>query len=260
MRVLMADLGETVDVEHLGSGAVLEDEALAGLYAAPPGRWVRANFATSIDGSITGADGRSGTVNSEADHVVFDLLRALSDVVVVGAGTLRAEKYGPLTISTRWAAARARAGIGDALPLVAVTSSGQVPPKLLSAAEGAVLLVTHATSPGLASARRQLGEDQVLLCGEDAVDPSRMLDLLADRGLDSVVCEGGPHLLGSMLAAGVVDEICHSTTPIAVSGNGPRMTAGAGVEARFLPRLVVEEAGTLMSRWVAEDVDRHTKH
>ncbi len=251
MRVLLADLPDPFGVQ---TGVDVDDDGLAGLYAAPPGRWVRTNFATSIDGSITGADGRSGTVNSSADHIVFELLRALSDVVVVGAGTLRTEGYGPLTVDGRWAELRAGSGLAPSLPILAVTGSGQVPPKLMDAPSGTLLLATHAASPGLALAREHLGDNQVLVCGDDAVDVATMLDLLAGRGWERVLCEGGPHLLGAMMAADVVDEICHSTAPVAVGGGGPRMSAGPAVERRFLPWAVVEEDGTMMTRWGRDTV------
>ncbi len=251
MRVLLADLPGPFGVPP---GGDVDDDGLAGLYAAPPGRWVRTNFATSIDGSITGGDGRSGTVNSAADHIVFELLRALSDVVVVGAGTLRSEGYGPLTVDHRWAERRAGSGLAPALPIVAVTGSGQVPARLLGAPAGAILLATHAASPGLALAREQLGAEQVLVCGDDAVDDATMLDLLAGRGWPRVLCEGGPHLLGTLMSADVVDEICHSTTPVAVGGGGPRMSAGPAVTRRFVPRVIVEENGTVMTRWCRDTV------
>ncbi len=64
--------------------------------------WLRANMVTTLDGSATGADGRSGGINTEADHVVFELLRAQSHAVVVGAGTLRDEGYSSLSVDERW--------------------------------------------------------------------------------------------------------------------------------------------------------------
>ena len=74
--------------------------------------WLRANMVTTLDGSATGADGRSGGINTEADHVVFELLRAQSHAVVVGAGTLRDEGYSSLSVDERWRGLRQ----GDGLP------------------------------------------------------------------------------------------------------------------------------------------------
>lgn len=248
MRLLLADLSSS---QTPSVGSVLDDEALAGLYAAPTlaDSWVRSNFVASIDGAITGSDGRSGSVNSDADQVVFELLRALSDVVIVGAGTLRSEGYGPLSVASRWRARRLRDGLAETLPLVAVSNQGHLPPILTGAPPGTVLLATHASAAGLAQARDELGSEHVLVCGDDAVDEGRLVTQLANRGLTRMLTEGGPHLLGSMLAAGVVDEVCLSITPVVVVGDVPRMTAGTSLEAAYLPRVLVEEGGTVMGRW-----------
>ena len=248
MRLLMADL-PGVSVPHLGQP--LDDASLADVYAAQPreGVWVRANFATSLDGAITGPDGKSGSVNSAADHVVFELLRGISDVVVVGAGTLRSEGYTALSVAHRWRATRSALGLDDGLPLVCVSNSGAVPPRLHDAPRGTVLMATHTGSPGLPRAREVLGDEQVLVCGEDEVDDARLVATLADRGWGRVLTEGGPHLAGSMVAAGVLDEVCLSLTPVVVGGDGPRMTSTAATVTGYVPRVLVEEDGTVMGRW-----------
>ena len=248
MRLLMADLPAVTGVEP---GHPLDDASLAAVYAAQPreGAWVRANFATSLDGAITGPDGRSGSVNSPADHVVFELLRAISDVVVVGAGTLRSEGYTALSVADRWQTTRSGLGLADRLPLVCVSNSGAVPPRLRDAPPGTVLMATHTGSPGLAEARDLLGDEWVLVSGEDAVDDTRLVALLADRGWIRILTEGGPHLASSMVAAGVLDEVCLSLTPVVVGGEGPRMTTAAARVTGYVPRVMVEEDGTVMGRW-----------
>ena len=249
MRLLLADSPVT-DAPTLGSGR--EDAALAAAYAVPrtSRRWLRANFACSVDGSVTGANGQSGSINTEADHIVFELLRALSDVVVVGAGTARQEGYPALTVDDRWRAARADAGLSPALPLVVVSARGQVPPRLVEAEGGTVLLVTHGGSEGLDSAREQLGTEHVLVCGQGHVDLVGLMDELAERGWTRALTEGGPRLLGSFLAAGLVDELCLSVTPRVVVGDGPRISTGDGRDDAFTPRVLVEQDGTLMGRWL----------
>ena len=104
--------------------ASLDDDALAALYGYPRGvtaerPWVRANFVSTLDGAATGADGRSGSINTGADREVFALLRALADVVVVGAGTARAEGYRRVVTRAKWRDRRAAAG-QTAHPAVAV--------------------------------------------------------------------------------------------------------------------------------------------
>ena len=248
MRLLIADLAGTSAV---GPGGSLDDAALAALYVAQPrsGPWVRANFAASLDGAITGPDGKSGTVNSLADHVVFQLLRAISDVVVVGAGTLRSEGYTAISVQRRWQSTRSALGLAEKLPLVCVSNSGRVPPRLRGAPVGAVLLATHTGAPGSAEAADLLGPDQVLVCGADAVDDRILVAQLAERGWERILTEGGPHLASSMVAAGVLDEVCLSVTPVVVGGTGPRMTTDAATVTGYEPRVLVEEDGTVMGRW-----------
>lgn len=252
MRLLLADspLASAVPL-----GSRLGDAHLAALYAVPAGerRWLRANFATSVDGAVTGGDGRSGSVNTAADGVVFELVRALSDVVVVGAGTARGEDYGPLSVSKRWGPLRQSEGRPLALPLVVVSASLRLPARLAAAATerpGSVLLGTHEGAPRLAAAREEYGDAQVLVCGRSDVDPADLLDQLAERGWTNVLTEGGPQLFGSFLEAGVVDELCLSLTPRILGGAGPRLTAVASRDDAFVPRSLVEQDGTLMGRWL----------
>lgn len=249
MRVLIADPPAASTTPR---GGDLDDAALAAVYDATPrpGLWVRANFATSLDGAITGPDGRSASVNSAADHVVFELLRALSHVVVVGAGTLRSEGYTAVSVKHRWRPTRSALGLGEELPLVCVSGTGQVPPRLRDAPRGTVLMATHTQSPGLGEARDVLGPEQVLVCGEDTVDDRRLVRMLADRGWDRILTEGGPRLVSSMIAAGVLDEVCLSLTPVVVGGAGPRMTTAEAVPTGYHPRILVEEDGTLLGRWL----------
>jgi riboflavin biosynthesis pyrimidine reductase len=249
---LLADDGPGAASAESPSSPVLDDEGLARVYAEgrDPQGWLRTNFAASLDGAITGADGRSGSINSEADHVVFELLRAQSHAVVVGAGTVRSERYPALRVAERWRATRRDLGLPNALPVVAVSNRGGVPPSFLDQPVGSVLLALPARSSGLAEARERLGLDQVVVCGEDEVDGRGLLAALADRGWTQLLCEGGPRLHASLIAAGLVDEICLSITPVVVGGDGPRVTGGAELEGGYRPAVLVEQDGTLMGRWV----------
>ena len=101
-----------------------------------------------------------------------------------------------------------------------------------TAVTGAVLLATHTGSPGLAEATDLLGADQVLVCGEEAVDDRILVAQLAERGRERILTAGGPHLASSMVAAGVLDEVCLSLTPVVVGGTGPRMTTEVATVTR----------------------------
>lgn len=224
-------------------------------YAVGPDPVVRANFVTTLDGHATGGDGLSGSINSSADKVVFDLLRAQADVVVVGAGTIRAEGYGRLrTEDPALLELRRAAGRPDHPLLAVVTASGDLPEKVLAedAAAGDLLVLSSAAVAGELSDR--LGADSVISCGTDTVEATVAVRALRDRGLPQILTEGGPHLLGGWLQASVVDELCLTLRPIVSGGTGPRIVeAAAGAEplAQFTLQHALAMEGDLMLRYVS---------
>ncbi len=253
MRVLLAheDLGRW-SPGHTGE---MSSEALALAYAYPPlpaGRtWVRANFVSTLDGAATGDDGRSGSINTGADREVFVLLKALADVVLIGAGTARAEGYRRATVRAPWLSLRQDR---PAHPTIAVVSrSGKVPPRLAEIREdsGEVFLITceRAGAAAIDLARSTLGEGNVIVQGDVGVDLSAALDVLATRGLQRILCEGGPHLMRDLTASGRLDELCLTIAPTLVAGEHPRITSGEPATANLTPRLLIESEGTLMGRW-----------
>jgi riboflavin biosynthesis pyrimidine reductase len=229
---------------------VLGDTTLYATYAPPRETWLRANMVTTLDGSATGADGRSGGINTEADHVVFELLRAQSHAVVVGAGTLRDEGYSPITVAERWTALRLGDGLAPELPLVAVSNSGRLPPRLAGFDDGSVVLVTAAAAPGLADSRASLGDHNVIVCGEKAVDPAEAVAALARRGWTRLLTEGGPSWLSSLVAHDLLDELCLTLAPTLVGGDHPRPLAGPDVAVDLHLHALLEQDGTLLGRWL----------
>ena len=208
------------------------DLSLEQLYAVPRTPWLRANMISTLDGAAAGGSGLSASIGNAVDKRVFHTLRGLADAVLVGAGTARAEEYGPALV-----------------PLVVVSRRGDVPPTLRDAPAGQVLLATCASAPGLAAARTLLGAEHVLVCGQDGVDLVGLRDRLVERGLGQILSEGGPHLLRDLLAAGLVDELCATVVPRLVAGAPPRITAGPALDVPLSLRLLLEEDGTLLGRW-----------
>ncbi len=225
----------------------LSDDDLARAYAAPSDRavWMRANMVCTVDGAAAGPDGLSDSINNSADHVVFDLLRALADAVVVGAGTARTEGYGPLTVAPRWRELRRRNASTDALPLVLVSNSGRVP-TALQGADGVVVAVPDEVAAELAT---HLGPASVLACGPDQVDVSILRDRLVERGWRRLHVEGGPSLLGDVLEAGLLDELCLTVVPTIVGGEAGRIVRHTGLGVAAVPHLLLEQDGTLLGRW-----------
>ena len=218
--------------------ADLSDDELAGAYAPPSAPWLRVNFVSTVDGAAQGADGLSTSINNAADKRVFDALRRRAHCLVVGAGTLRAEEYDV-----------------PSLPLVVVSRSADVPPTLRGAPKGRVLVATVAASAGLAAARQEVGDDNVLVLGEEQLDLAGLKRALAERGWTEQLCEGGPSLFADLLAAGVVDELCCTVVPRLTAGDAVRITAGAEVDVPLRPVLLLEQDGTLLGRWLVERPD-----
>jgi riboflavin biosynthesis pyrimidine reductase len=229
--------------------AELDPATTYAAYAPPTDRWLRSNMVMTLDGSATGPDGRSGSINNEADHVVFETLRASSHAVVVGSGTLRAERYTPIALDERWRGLREERGLPLGLPLVAIGNSGTVPTRLQGVRDGTVVLATHASAPGLAESRASIGDENVVVCGDDEVDLAGVIGALHARGWTQLLTEGGPTLLATLLRAGLVDELCFTIVPAVVGGEHRRPMGRIDVPTDLRLEVLLEEAGTLLGRW-----------
>ena len=240
----------------LGSNTVLgsdpAEEALSRLYAHRPGR-IRVNMVTSLDGAATGADADSGSINNAADLRVLRLLRALADVVLVGAATARRDSYARLAVTGPLAEARHQRGQGR-LVLAVVTRTGRLSADLLAAPD--LIVITTTDCPCLADLTSRLG-DNVIAVGSGDVELPAAIEQLGKRGLTRVLCEGGPQLLGQLLRQDLVDELCLTTVPLLVGGNAPRIVATDWLRPVRQMRLahVLEASGTILGRWLLDRSD-----
>ncbi|MCF6526467.1 pyrimidine reductase family protein [Streptomyces sp. JJ36] len=230
-------------------------DALAEAYAYPAhgGPWLRANMVGSLDGAAHHG-GRSQPLSSAADMRVFGVLRALADVVVVGAETVRREGYRPVRRRAAFAAQREAAGQGPAAAVAVVSASLDLDWSLplFTEAWAPTLVLTGAGAPEeRLRAARKAGVEVVRAGEGEGVDPSRVPAALAGRGLTRLLTEGGPRLLGQFATAGVLDELCLTVSPRVVAGtaarvmNGPEVT----VPADFSLEAVLEEDGFLFTRY-----------
>ncbi|CAA0132223.1 Uncharacterised protein [Mycolicibacterium vanbaalenii] len=193
------------EVGRIGAGSAVEDH---GYRPAPDG--VRANMIFSADGAA-GFHDRAGPLSCTADQQLLVALRAYADVVLVGAGTARAERYGPVRLSPAHRAQRAALGLSEQPPPIAVVSqSGKLPDTMFGSTPP--ILITSARS-ARDNPEVHATPCEVLSCGEDAVDIAGALSRLRDRGLARVLCEGGPTLLDELVSADLVDELCVTLAP-----------------------------------------------
>lgn len=229
------------------------DARIAELYAAGTDpTWLRVNFVSSLDGAAT-RQGLSGGLSDDADHRVFDILRRLCDVVVVGAGTVRAEGYGAMRVDE--VSQRARRGSGmTAHPVFAIVSASldldPASPIFQQAPERPIIVTTELSRRDTRDALAEVAD--VVICGEERVEPQQLVTGLVARGLTRIHCEGGPHLFGDLIAAGAVDELCLTVGATLEAGVASRIAAGA---APILPvgmRLahVLRSGDTLLLRYV----------
>jgi riboflavin biosynthesis pyrimidine reductase len=215
--------------------AVYEDQDRTG----PEGRpWVLANMVSSADGSAT-LEGRSGGLSTPADRELFHHLRALADVVLVGASTVRAEGYGP-----------ARGEHGPPIAVVTGSLALDWDSRFFTEARARPLVVTSAAAdPSRLERAREVAD--VVLAGDLRVELARAVAELGRRGHRVVLCEGGPSLLAETAGAGVLDELCLTLAPVLAGGVSPRILTGPLPDAVDL-RLasVLEDEGALFLRYL----------
>lgn len=157
----------------------------------PDRPWVTIGMIAALDGA-TALAGRSGDLGGPADKAVFRAVRAVADVILVGAGTVRAEAYRPPRISPSVRDARIAAGRGSDPPRLAIVSARlDLDPSAPVFASGRPLVFT--TAAATERSRHLLSEvADVHVAGEEAVSIAQLLSTLKSMGTGVVVCEGGP--------------------------------------------------------------------
>ena len=240
-------------------------DELADAYAYPERRrpWLRANMVSTLDGAAQ-HDGRSQGISCPTDMRIFGTLRGLADVVVVGAETVRLEGYRPARAREAFAARREAAGQapGPAIAVVSASLDLDFSLPLFTSPLVPTLVVTGADGrPRTGSARPGRRGPRCWSPGTGAaVDPARAVAELAGRGFGRLLTEGGPRLLGQFMAAGVLDELCLTVSPLLTAGDAQRIAGGPAVAVpeRFSLVSLLEEARIpLHSRTGRSDTERN---
>jgi len=200
--------------------------------------WVRCNMVMSLDGAITGPDGKSASIGSPIDKKVFSGVRRDSDVILVGAGTARDEGYRPSVVPI--ALVSNRLSFDEAMPLFEQATAGS--PKSL--------IISH--DEAIAAAPNWLhSAASFISSGKSSVDLKLAIAGLHDHGFDRIHCEGGPELLTALIQAKVLDELLLTVTPVLIGGSATLLTSAIGnLPGKFTQ--ILTEGGTILMRFVPD--------
>jgi len=224
---------EPVDIDDPESRAALLD-----FYRPPSENWLRINLISSVSGNAGGSDGTSETLTNPADRRLLGVIRELGDVVLIGAQSLRAEGYllprrSPLAVVTASGDLTGH-GAGDSIEAgrVLVLCPAAAEPRVRETVGTAVVDVVHVPDDG------------------GRMSMTDIVAALRSRGLASIVCEGGPSLASQLVAAGLVDELCVSTSPLLNGADLPVFGGRKFDDVRLeLTQLVVDDQSGVYARW-----------
>ncbi|MEU4244391.1 pyrimidine reductase family protein [Actinoplanes sp. NPDC026619] len=197
---------------------------LTTLYPRNPEPTLRVNFISSADGAVS-VDGLSGGLHGPGDKEVFDSLRTVCDALIVGSGTIKAEKYDGLRLTEEGRAWRRQQGLPE-FPLMVIVSGSlnlDYDQLVFADAPRRPIILTHAGAPE-GEAKRHA---EVIAVGDGEIDLAGGIEALHARGATQLLCEGGPSLLGSMIAKDLVTELCLTVSPLLVGGGPGRIATGA---------------------------------
>jgi riboflavin-specific deaminase-like protein len=219
MRRLLPDPGPTTVEQQLDSYRPWEEPR-------EDRPFVATNFAATVDGRAT-IGGVSGPIGSAADTEMLARLRTRFDAVMIGAGTMRAERYGRVVGNQEQRERRERLGLPHDPLMVIVSGRLDLPwdAPLFTEGAGRVLILTASETepPDTETTLR-------IVRHEGKVELAIALrHLREEHGVRALLCEGGPHLHGELWAAGLVDELFLTTAPKLTGGEAPRIVEGLDV-------------------------------
>lgn len=233
------------------AAARLDDDSILDAYRFPDEPWLRMNFVSSIDGAAT-RNGLSGSLGGDADRRIFELLRRQADVILIGAGTVRAEGYAAMRLqddAVRW---RLQRGRSEHPSFAIVSGSLDLDPESAVFADAPSRPIVYTLSTASPSRREALTPvADVVDAGTDWLDPTKVREDLAARGMLHIHSEGGPTLFGAFIAGGAVDEICLTLAPAVDAGDAGRISHSAhAVPTEMRLAALLEADGELFLRYV----------
>jgi riboflavin biosynthesis pyrimidine reductase len=204
-----------------------------------------------LDGSIAGPDGLSGSISSPTDRAVLSAVRRFADAYLVGAGTVRAERYSPVRAAQPEVVERRLAAGQEAVPTLAIVSAtcrfDWQDASFTASDNRPIVLTVQSSDPADRAAAARWCEVEVV--GEERVEPGAALDALASRGLTRVTCEGGDSLLAEMVRAAALDEVDLTLAPVVAATARPARQGPAVLTGMRLHQLL-EDDGFLFARYL----------
>ena len=198
--------------------------------------WVTLGMISSFDGSATVGEGSTG-LGGPPDRAVFRALRAMCDLIVVGATTLNTEGYRAVSLPEELRSWREEQGMSPVPGIAIVSRSLDLEMSESLLASRPVILTCRSAPVRRLDALASVAE--VVIVGDAEVDVGAAMTELAARGVERVVLEGGPILNGHM--AGLIDEVCMTIAPVLVGGVGPRIVTGGKLRRATLARIIHRE-------------------
>lgn len=231
----------------------VDDRELEHLYRYPAGpRWLAVNYVASADGAVE-AGGRAARLSNAPDRKILQLGSDLADVLLVGARTAIIEKFEGVHPSDETLRRRRRHGLHHIPPTAVVTSGRTLPPDapvITKALVPTIVITCEAAPLDKRGAWAEAGAE-VLVAGRQTVDIAAAVRALVERGLGRIDCEGGPILFGSLIKAGVVDELRLTVSPLLVSGAAGRIATGVPVQPVDLELVsLLAEDGVILLRYL----------
>lgn len=224
---------------HGASGPIdLLDMVLAEDRSSDDGPWVMFNMVASVDGA-TAVKGGSSALNDEDDKALFAALRAVPEVILVGAGTVRAENYGPVALDEERRERRVERGLSPAPRLAIATATLSIEPdmRVFEDPEHKPVIITSAE---VSTDRIEAFRDRADVVQLADLDAASILDGLGEPAV--VLCEGGPTLNGQLIADGFIHEMNLTIAPMMAVGESQRIAHGE----ELLPPVNMKLARTLV--------------
>jgi riboflavin-specific deaminase-like protein len=242
MRRLLPEAGPTDPATELGDYRPFDRPH-------PDRPWVAVNMVTTVDGRAS-VNGRSKDLGSRTDTELLLGLRSRFDAVMIGAGTMRAERYGRIISDPRVRAERERIGLARDPLAVIISGKLDLPfdAPLFTDGGGRVLIFTSS-----GERRPETATPLQLVSMGDEIELEPVLeDLRHERGIRALLCEGGPQTFGQLIAGGLVDELFLTVTPTITGDDAPRILEWPIDGTRPLELISLSESdGELYARYQA---------